>query len=132
MKICLRLLLVLPLTLSQAIAQQPNDYDYFQANRIMIRNGAQALITCNGLFTSKRTLEQVFDQELAIIDEPVGTPRGGDYVVDTEGRTVAVGGGGSGLVMRAAYREGIGCVVMSPDQDFDDINSLPTLTGRFP
>ena len=68
MKICLRLLLILPLSLSPAIAQQPNDYDYFQANRTMIRNGAQALITCNGMFTSKRSLEQVFDQELNIID----------------------------------------------------------------
>ncbi len=54
MKTCLRLLLVLPLALSQAIAQQPNDFDYFQANRTMIHNGVQALITCNGLFTSHR------------------------------------------------------------------------------
>jgi hypothetical protein len=132
MKILLRLLLVLPLTLSQAIAQQPNDYDYFQANRIMIRNGVQALITCNGLFTSNRTLEQVFGQELAILEEPVGSTRGGDYVVDAEGQTIAVGGGASGPVMRAAFREGIGCVLMSPDQDFDDINSLPTLEVPYP
>jgi len=132
MKFILRLFLVLPLSLSQASAQQPNDYDYFEANRTMIRNGAQALITCNGLFTSNRSLEQVFDQELAIIDEPVGSARGGDYVVDTEGRTVAVGGGGSGPVMRAAFRQGIGCVVMSPDQDFDDIDSLPMQEIPYP
>jgi len=132
MTICLRLFLVLPLWLSPAIAQQLNDYDYFHANRIMIRNGAQALITCNGLFTSHRTLERVFDQELAIIDDPVGSARGGDYVVDTGGRTVAVGGGDSGPVMRAAFREGIGCVLMSPDQDFDDIDSLPTLSMPYP
>ena len=67
MKICLRLLLALPLALSPAIAQQPSDFDYFQANRTMIRNGAQAILMCNGLFTSNRTLEQVFDQELAIL-----------------------------------------------------------------
>jgi CubicO group peptidase (beta-lactamase class C family) len=132
MKICLRLLLVLPLSLSQASAQQPNDFDYFQANRIMIRNGAQALITCNGLFTSNRELERVFDQELAILEEPVGSARGGDYVIDTDGRTVAVGGGDSGPVMRSAFREGIGCVLMSPDQDFDDIDSLPTLGMPYP
>jgi len=132
MKTCLRLLLVLPLSLSQASAQQPNDFDYFQANRIMIRNGAQALITCNGLFTSKRTLEQVFDQELNIIAEPVGSARDGDYVVDTEGRTVAVGGGNAGPVMRAAFREGIGCVLLSPDQDFDDVDSLPALDLPYP
>ena len=132
MKTCLRLLLVLPLSLSQASAQQPNDFDYFQANRTMIRNGAQALITCNGLFTSKRTLEQVFDQELNIIAEPVGSARDGDYVVDTEGRTVAVGGGNAGPVMRAAFREGIGCVLLSPDQDFDDVDSLPALDLPYP
>ena len=111
MKICLRLLLILPLSLSPAIAQQPNDYDYFQANRTMIRNGAQALIMCNGLFTSNRTLERVFNQELAILaDDPVGSAQGGDYVFDSERKTVAVGGGGSGPVMRAAFREGIGCL----------------------
>ena len=125
MNTCLRLLLVLPLTLSLAIAQQPNDYDYFQANRIMIRNGAQALIMCNGLFTSNRTLEQVFDQELAIVADPVGSSQGGDYVIDTGDQAIAVGGGGSGPVMRAAFRKGIGCVLMSPDQDFDEIDSLP-------
>ena len=132
MKTCLRLLLILPLSLSQASAQQPNDFDYFQANRIMIRNGAQALITCNGLFTSNRNLEQVFAQELNIIDEPVGSAQGGDYVIDTEGRTVAVGGGDSGTVMRAAFREGIGCVIMSPAQTFDDVDNLPMQTMPYP
>ena len=132
MKVCLRLLLTLPLSLSPAIAQQPNDYDYFQANRTMIRNGVQALIMCNGLFTSNRTLEQVFDQELAILDDPIGSARGGDYAVDTKRRTIAVGAGGSGPVMRAAFRDGIGCVIMSPDQDFDDIDSLPTRKIPYP
>ena len=125
-------LLTLPLSLSPAIAQQHNDYDYFQANRTMIRNGAQAIIMCNGLFTSHRTLEQVFDQELAILADPVGSTQGGDYVVDTERQRVAIGGGGSGPVMRAAFRQGIGCVIMSPDQDFDDIGSLPVQAIPYP
>jgi ArsR family transcriptional regulator len=30
-------------------------------------------------------------------------------------------------VMRAAFREGIGCVVMSPDQTFADISGLPEI-----
>ena len=128
----LRLLLVLPLALPTAIARQTNDFDYFQANRTMIRNGAQALIMCNGLFTSNRTLAQVFDQELAIIDDPVGSSRGGDYVIDTRRQAIAVGGGASGPVMRAAFREGIGCVIMSPAQDFDDISSLPTRKMPYP
>jgi CubicO group peptidase (beta-lactamase class C family) len=29
--------------------------------------------------------------------------------------------------MRAAFREGIGCVILAPDQDFDDIAALPEL-----
>jgi CubicO group peptidase (beta-lactamase class C family) len=29
--------------------------------------------------------------------------------------------------MRAAFREGIGCVIMAPDQTFEDIDSLPVL-----
>ena len=132
MKFSLRMMLFLPLTFSPAIAQQPNEFDYFQANRTMIRNGVQSLITCNGLFTSNRALEQVFAQELAILAEPVGSPQGGDYEVDDKGQTVAVGGGNSGPVMRAAFREGIGCVLMSPDQDFDDINSLPVLDMPYP
>ncbi|GIT15337.1 MAG: hypothetical protein CM1200mP36_10930 [Gammaproteobacteria bacterium] len=30
--------------------------------------------------------------------------------------------------MRAAFREGLGCVIMAPDQTFEDIDSLPELT----
>jgi len=130
MKICLRLLVLLPL--SFAFAQQPNDYDYFQANRTMIRNGVQAVLMCNGLFTSGRSLEQVFEQELAYLADPVGSTRGGDYIVDADRRAVAIGGGGSGPVIRAAFREGIGCVVLSPEQDFDDIDSLPSLDLPYP
>ncbi len=130
MKNCLRILVLMPLSL--AFAQQPNDYDYFQANRTMIRNGVQAILMCNGLFTGNRSLEQVFDQELAYLADPVGSTRGGDYVVDTDKKAVAIGGGGSGPVIRAAFREGIGCVILSPDQDFDDIDSLPSLDLPYP
>ena len=37
-------------------AQQIDDFDYFAANRTMVRNGVQAVLMCNGLFTSGRTL----------------------------------------------------------------------------
>jgi CubicO group peptidase (beta-lactamase class C family) len=94
----------------------------------MIRNGVQAVLMCNGLFTSGRTIEQVFAQELAYVTHPVGTAAGGDYSVNPELRAVAVGGGQSGPVIRAAFREGIGCVVMSPDQDFTAIDELPRQT----
>jgi len=111
-----------------AAAQQDDRYDYFDANREMIQRGVQAVIQCNGLFTSNRTLEQVFAQELAYLRNPIGTAEGGDYVVDRERKAVVIGApGGDVPVMRAAFREGIGCVVMAPDQTFDDIDALPML-----
>src|SRR5262249_34846743 len=41
--------------------------------------------------------------------------------------TVAVGDDITRPVMRAALREGIGCVVMGPEQTFADIDKLPLL-----
>jgi len=113
-----------------AAAQQESDFDHWQWNRDMIQHGVQAILMCNGLFTSHRTLDQVFEQELAYLSDPIGTPEGGDYVVDRERRAVAVGGnGGPGdaPTIRAAFREGIGCVVMPPDQTFADIDALPEI-----
>ena len=116
--------LLLPLSAS---AQQEEAYDYWQFNRELIQRGQQAILMCNGLFTSDRTLEQVFDQELAFLRNPIGTAAEGDYVVDWDRRAVAVGAPGYIPTMRAAFREGLGCVIMAPDQDFDDIDSLPIL-----
>ena len=113
------------LLLTPAHAEQTESYDYFSANRNTIRNGVQAVLTCNGLFTSHRTLEQVFTQELAYLLDPVGSADGGEYVIDWERKAVAIGGTESGTVIRAAFRDGIGCVVMAPDQNFVDIDSLP-------
>ncbi|MFC1796014.1 serine hydrolase domain-containing protein [Pseudomonadota bacterium] len=122
------LFLLLILTfLAPVQAAQEENHDYFDANRIMIRHGVQAVLMCNGLFTSQRTLEQVFTQELTYLKEPIGTAEGGEYEVDWERRAVAVGGPDALPVMRAAFRDGIGCIVMAPDQDFDDINSLPAI-----
>jgi CubicO group peptidase (beta-lactamase class C family) len=98
----------------------------------MIRRGQQAILMCNGLFTSNRTLDQVFDQELAFLRPPIGTARGGDYVVDRERRAVAIGAPGDTPVMRAAFRQGIGCIILAPDQTFDDIDSLPILEAPPP
>lgn len=108
-------------------AQQQETYDYARCERDMIRNGVQAVLMCNGLFTSNRSLDQVFTQELAYLPQPVGTARGGDYEVDWERRAVAVGVPGGTPVMRAAFRDGIGCVVLAPDQTFEDIDKLPQL-----
>jgi len=132
------MLLLLPLALpGPANSQQQESYDYFSANRTMIRNGVQAVLMCNGLFTSGRSLEQVFDQELAYLSSDglggtVGTVAGGEYEIDRDRQAVAIGGPASGPVIRAAFREGIGCVVMAPDQTFADIDSLPALALPYP
>ena len=117
---------------SAAYGQQEESYDYWRSNRDMIRNGQQAILMCNGLFTSNRTLEQVFDQELAFLRHPVGTARGGDYEVDWDRRAVAIGAAGGTPVMRAAFREGLGCVILAPDQTFEDIDNLPQLDAAPP
>jgi len=62
------------------------------------------------------------------VAQPVGTARGGDYVVDRERRAVAVGAPDGTPVMRAAFREGIGCVILAPDQTFEEIERLPIQT----
>ncbi|MYK87569.1 MAG: serine hydrolase, partial [Acidobacteria bacterium] len=91
-----------------------------------------AIFMCNGLFTSNRTLEQVFAQELAFLPEPVGTPEGGDYEVDTARKAVVIGNGRGAPKMRAAFREGVGCVILAPDQTLDDIDGLPILELPYP
>ncbi len=115
-------------SLSPARAQQEESYDYFQSQRAMIQAGVQAILMCNGLFTSHRTIEQVFDQELAYLSQPIGTARGGDYKVDRDRQAVAVGAPGGTPVMRAVFRDGLGCVIMAPDQTFEDLDGLPELT----
>ena len=122
----------LPIALSLLVpasgtAQQEDSYDYWQFNREVISRGMQAVFLCNGLFTSNRSVQQVFAQEIAYIREPVGSAAGGDYEVDWEREAVAIGAPGAIPTMRAAFREGLGCVIMAPDQDFDDIESLPIL-----
>ncbi|MDH3222944.1 MAG: beta-lactamase family protein [Gemmatimonadota bacterium] len=113
-------------------SQQKESYDYWQFDREMIQRGVQAILMCNGLFTSNRTLEQVFDQELAYVRNPIGTAGGGEYLVDRELRAVAIGAEGAVPVMRAAFREGLGCVILAPDQGFRDIETLPSLTLPYP
>ena len=108
-------------------AQQVDDFDYFSTNRGMIRNGVQAVLTCNGLFTSNRNIEQVFSQELAYLKERVGSAEGGNYKVDQPNKLVSVGGGDDGRAVSAAFREGIGCVVLAPLQTADDIDQLPSI-----
>ncbi|MCG8412977.1 MAG: beta-lactamase family protein [Pseudomonadales bacterium] len=115
-----------------ASAQQQETYDYWQHQREMIRRGQQAIFMCNGLFTSNRTLEQVFERELAFFQEPIGTAKGGDYSVIEELRAVEVGAPGEVPPMRAVFREGIGCIILPPDQTLADADRLPELTLPYP
>jgi CubicO group peptidase (beta-lactamase class C family) len=114
------------------LPSQRETYDYWRGQREMILRGQQALMTCNGLFTSNRTLDQIFAQELKFLSAPIGSAAGGDYVVGRSRKAVAVGSTGAVPVMRAAFREGLGCVVLAPDQTFDDIERLPSLTTPRP
>jgi CubicO group peptidase (beta-lactamase class C family) len=125
--------LLVPFLFVPATVQAEDTYDYFAANRNLIRNGVQAVLMCNGLFTSGRSLEQVFAQELAYMERvggTVGTAASGDWTVDPDRRAVAVGPEGARI--HAVFRDGIGCVVMAPDQDLRDIESLPQLDLPLP
>ena len=112
----------------QLSAQQEENYDYFKFNRDMISNGVQAILTCNGIFTSERSIEQVFDEELKYLSKPIGDAQGGDYFIDYDLKAVEIGTAGGTPVMRAAFREGIGCIILPPDQDLSDIDKLPIQT----
>ena len=120
----MRIFLLLTLLFSAPLAHA---FDYFESNREMIKRGVQAVLTCNGLFTSNRTLQQVFEQELAYMGPHIGDAEGGDYRIHRDLRAVEIGTPENGPVVRAAFRTGIGCVVMSPEQDLLDIDSLPQI-----
>ncbi len=101
-------------------------YDYHRTAAEIVWRGTQALKLCNGLFISNRTADQIYAQELAGLGTP--TPRT-QVDIDAQRKTVAIGvGAGDSIpVMRAALRQGIGCVVMAPDQTFADVDKLPLL-----
>lgn len=132
MRIALLLSILAASVAAPVVAQRGGavqNYDYWAPQREMIRYGQQAIFMCNGLFTSNRTLEQVFAHELKFLPTPVGTVQGGDYVVDHARKAVGIGKpGGPTPVMRAVFRQGIGCVILAPNQTFDDIESLPKIS----
>ncbi|MEQ8425120.1 MAG: serine hydrolase, partial [Cyclobacteriaceae bacterium] len=81
---------------------------------------------CNGLFVSNRTLDQIYGEELKLHQSPVQPPS--NVFIDYKKKTVQVGGLGNGTApMRAVYREGLGAVMLAPDQTFADIDGLPEL-----
>ena len=122
------LLLFAPLTQAQP-AEQTAAYDYHQPTRMLVQRGMQALMLCNGLFVSNRTLEQVYAQELMYYQMPALPPYDGRVAIDEEGKMVTVGDASSDPIptMRAAYRDGLGCIIMAPDQTAADVKGLPEL-----
>ena len=115
-----------------SLAASENGYDYFSANRQLVRNGLQAVLMCNGLYTSDRHVSEIFEQELAYLAGArfggiVGNAGGGDYQINSTLKSVSVGGGATGPSVSAVFREGIGCIVMSPGQGLGDISALPLL-----
>jgi hypothetical protein len=52
---------------SGSVAAAENSYDYFSANRQLVRNGLQAVLMCNGLYTSNRHVIEIFEQQLAYL-----------------------------------------------------------------
>ena len=116
----------------RSVAAEDN-YDYFSANRQLVRNGVQSLLTCNGLYTSRRTLTQVFEQELAFLGDTVlGDSSGGPYTLYPREQAVSVGGDTHGPAVISAFRKGIGCVVMAPNMGLSNINELPELLLPYP
>lgn len=125
MKKSLLLFNILIFSTCLTFAQQTESYDYSRSNREMIQYGVQAVLCCNALFTSNRSLEQAYDQELKYLKQPIGSAQGGDYTIDLNKKTVTIGTTERGPVMRAVFREGIGCIIMAPDQNFERIDDLP-------
>ncbi|MBI2833593.1 MAG: serine hydrolase [Acidobacteria bacterium] len=105
-------------------------YDYYSFTAEITWRGSQALEICNSLFVGGRTVDQIYGQELAglVPGASDAMPRS-RVEIDERLKIVAVGVGGNDAVppMRAAYREGFGCVVMAPHQTAGDIDKLPLL-----
>src|SRR5262249_20810811 len=67
----------------------------------------------------------LYEAELKMDQMPLAPPD--EIQVDRQRKTVAVGGISGAPVMRAAYREGLGCVLLGPEQTFANVDSLPVL-----
>ena len=91
-------------------------YNYHRPTALLVTLGTQTLMICNGRFVSNRPLDLIYEQELKLDRMPVLPAK--EVAIDETARTVAVGVGENfpAPVMRAAFREGVGCVVLAPAQ----------------
>ena len=122
-----RFLLLLLLPAPAAQAQQTESFDYWQFDRALVYRGVQTLMICNGLFTSSRTIDQIFDEELAYVRGRPGVVTNGDYTIDYDLKLVTTGLTDELPAMRAVHRNGLGCIIMAPDQSEEDIEDYPVL-----
>ena len=105
-----------------------DSFDYHASSRQVVALGSQALGICNGVFVSHRTLEELYEGELAAMG---GDPVPASQVeVEREEMTVTVrpGPGEPAPAMRAVHREGLGCIVLAPGQTADAADNLPRLS----
>ena len=110
------------------LAQQEETFDYWEDDKALIWRGVQSFMLCNGVFTSDRTVDQVIEQELAYVRGRAGMALDVPYEVDEANQTVVVGTDESDVpAMRAVYRQGLGCIIMAPDQTFADVDAYPVL-----
>ena len=89
----------------------PTLANWQQAQRQSIVHGVQAVLMCNGLFTSHRSLTQVFDQELKYLEPPRfdgarAAAATGPYQVNWASRSVTVGTDSPETAVTAIFREG--------------------------
>ncbi len=140
--------LVLLVTSVTGVSAQAWSPVYHEDSQLIVNRGKQAFMLCNGIFVSGRSVEQIYAEELKLGLMPLLPLE--DVTIDVERKAVSVGTGdhrrsadaGStsfgGLneggawepgvpVMRAAYREGLGCMTLAPDQTLDEIDELPEL-----
>jgi CubicO group peptidase (beta-lactamase class C family) len=105
----------------------PEPFDLYRSSREAIALGGQALGICNGRFVSDRTLDQIYEGELAAMGGAPAPPERVEVDEDERRVTVRPAPGNQAPSMRAAYRPGLGCVVLSPEQGFDAMDELPSL-----
>ncbi|MDG1013320.1 MAG: serine hydrolase [Luminiphilus sp.] len=104
------------------------NFDYFETTRQTVRNGMQSMFICNGLFTSQRSLGQIFEQELAYLgNRRLGDANNGNYRIDYQTQSVEVGGGHDGPAVTAVFRSGIGCLAMAPGMTVENVAQLPKI-----
>ena len=109
-------------------SNQESTFDYWSYDSAVVWRGVQTLLLCNGIFTSERSLDLVKEQEWAYVKGRPGTVWDEHFEIDESAKMVSVGTKDGVPVMRAAYRKGLGCIMLAPDQDETDITTLPELS----